>query len=99
MLPPLETIKLQDALLDFSDPEHPKEAKWPAADFIIGNPPFLGNRDCDTNWVICTRCNCLACSINEYPAGPTWFVTFLRRRELRFNVPSPIALVCWQPIP
>ncbi len=42
VLEPLETIRLQDALLDRSDPEHPKEAKWPAADFIIGNPPFLG---------------------------------------------------------
>jgi type II restriction/modification system DNA methylase subunit YeeA len=42
VLEPLETIRLQDALLDRSDPEHPKEAVWPDADFIIGNPPFLG---------------------------------------------------------
>jgi type II restriction/modification system DNA methylase subunit YeeA len=42
VLEPLETIRLQDALLDLSDPEQPKEAAWPAADFIIGNPPFLG---------------------------------------------------------
>jgi type II restriction/modification system DNA methylase subunit YeeA len=42
ILKPLDTIKLQDALLDLSDPEHPKEAEWPKADFIIGNPPFLG---------------------------------------------------------
>jgi hypothetical protein len=42
VLEPLETIKLRDALLDLSDPEHPKEAEWPDADFIIGNPPFLG---------------------------------------------------------
>jgi type II restriction/modification system DNA methylase subunit YeeA len=42
VLEPLETIRLQDALLDRSDPERPKEAEWPAADFIIGNPPFLG---------------------------------------------------------
>lgn len=42
ILEPLETIRLQDALLDRSDPANPKEAEWPAADFIIGNPPFLG---------------------------------------------------------
>ncbi len=42
ILEPLETIRLQDALLDRSDPEHPKEACWPEADVIIGNPPFLG---------------------------------------------------------
>lgn len=44
ILEPLETIRLQDALLDLSDPAHPKEAAWPAADFIIGNPPFLGRQ-------------------------------------------------------
>ncbi len=42
VLQPLETIREQDALLDLSDPERPKEAVWPAADFIVGNPPFLG---------------------------------------------------------
>lgn len=44
ILPPLETIRLQDALLDLSDPANPKEAEWPPADFIIGNPPFLGDK-------------------------------------------------------
>ncbi len=44
VLEPLETIRLQDALLDPSDPEHVKEAVWPEADVIIGNPPFLGRR-------------------------------------------------------
>ncbi len=42
VLQPLDTIRLQDALLDRTDPAHPKEASWPAAEFIIGNPPFLG---------------------------------------------------------
>ncbi len=44
VLEPLETIRLQDALLDLSDPEQPKEAEWPEAEFIIGNPPFLGDK-------------------------------------------------------
>jgi type II restriction/modification system DNA methylase subunit YeeA len=44
VLKPLTTIREQDALLDLSDPEHPKEATWPAAEFIIGNPPFLGRK-------------------------------------------------------
>ncbi len=34
----LGNIKLQDALLDGD-----KETAWPEADFIVGNPPFLGN--------------------------------------------------------
>src|SRR5579872_343067 len=32
----------RDAILDLSDPEHPKEPEWPRVDFIVGNPPFLG---------------------------------------------------------
>jgi type II restriction/modification system DNA methylase subunit YeeA len=33
-----------DAILDLSDPKHPKEPEWPAAEFIVGNPPFLGTK-------------------------------------------------------
>jgi hypothetical protein len=44
ILEPLDTIREQDALLDLSDSVHPKEATWPAAEFIIGNPPFLGDK-------------------------------------------------------
>ncbi len=44
ILESLGAIRLQDALLDRSDPEHPSEAAWPAADVIIGNPPFLGGK-------------------------------------------------------
>lgn len=42
VLEPIETIRNMDAILDLSDPENPKEPEWPAADFIVGNPPFLG---------------------------------------------------------
>lgn len=35
----LDNIKLQDALLDGN-----KETVWPDADFIVGNPPFLGDK-------------------------------------------------------
>ena len=34
----LGNIRLQDALLDGD-----KETEWPEVDFIVGNPPFLGN--------------------------------------------------------
>ena len=44
ILESLDAIRLQDALLDRSDPEQPREAAWPAADVIIGNPPFLGGK-------------------------------------------------------
>ncbi len=44
ILTPLDTIRQTDAILDLSDPDHPAEPEWPAAEFIVGNPPFLGNK-------------------------------------------------------
>ncbi len=44
VLEPIESIKRMDAILDLSDPENPKEPEWPEADFIVGNPPFLGTK-------------------------------------------------------
>jgi len=44
ILSPLHHIETRDALLDRSDPTHPREAEWPAAEFIVGNPPFLGRK-------------------------------------------------------
>ncbi|HQU34495.1 MAG TPA: N-6 DNA methylase, partial [Thermoanaerobaculaceae bacterium] len=44
VLKPSDTIRCMDAILDLSDPEHPKEPEWPAVDFIISNPPFLGDK-------------------------------------------------------
>ncbi len=44
ILRPLHHIETRDALLDLSDPAHPREAEWPAAEFIVGNPPFLGGK-------------------------------------------------------
>jgi len=42
VLSPINSIKCADAILDLSDPKHPKEPEWPDAEFIVGNPPFLG---------------------------------------------------------
>ena len=44
ILMPLDTIRQTDAILDLSDPEQPAEPEWPAAEFIVGNPPFLGSQ-------------------------------------------------------
>jgi len=44
VLKPMDTIQCRDAILDLSDPEHPKEPDWPAVDFIVSNPPFLGTK-------------------------------------------------------
>src|SRR6266511_2630325 len=40
ILRPLDTIECRDAVLNSDG----TEAEWPEAEFIIGNPPFLGNK-------------------------------------------------------
>jgi hypothetical protein len=44
ILRPLDSIQSVDAVLDRSDPDHPIEPEWPEAEFIVGNPPFLGGK-------------------------------------------------------
>ena len=44
ILTPLDTIRQTDAILDLTDPDNPTEPEWPAAEFIVGNPPFLGGQ-------------------------------------------------------
>ena len=43
VLDPLDNIDCRDAIIDNTGPE-PKPAEWPEVDFIVGNPPFLGNK-------------------------------------------------------
>jgi hypothetical protein len=33
-----------DAVLDLTEPDSLREPDWPDVDFIVGNPPFLGNK-------------------------------------------------------
>jgi hypothetical protein len=42
ILRPLDSIECRDALLALDGKGEFKEAEWPDADFIVGNPPFLG---------------------------------------------------------
>ena len=42
ILSKLDAIENRDALLDWTNPDHPVEAEWPDATFIVGNPPFIG---------------------------------------------------------
>ena len=42
ILTPMDTIRQTDAILANGDTGNPQETQWPEAEFIIGNPPFLG---------------------------------------------------------
>ena len=44
VLQPLENVECRDAVLDVSDPARPTVPTWPAAEFIVGNPPFIGGK-------------------------------------------------------
>lgn len=44
VLQPLDQIDHKDAILDFSARGSPVEPVWPAADVIVGNPPFIGSK-------------------------------------------------------
>lgn len=44
ILRPMDTFVCEDAIIDMTSPEVPKHTEWPAAEFIVGNPPFLGGK-------------------------------------------------------
>ncbi len=41
----IEQIECRDAILSSDDEGNPVPAEWPEADFIVGNPPFLGSKE------------------------------------------------------
>ena len=43
LAPMNNSIRRTDAILADGDTANPRETEWPAAEFIIGNPPFLGH--------------------------------------------------------
>ena len=44
ILTPLVSIRKTDAILAEGDTDNSQEPEWPPAEFIIGNPPFLGGK-------------------------------------------------------
>ena len=44
VLQPLDNIELRDAILAHDEDGKPVPTTWPEAEFIVGNPPFLGSR-------------------------------------------------------
>jgi hypothetical protein len=44
VLEPIESIRRMDAILDFRSADEIYEPIWPTAEFVIGNPPFLGDK-------------------------------------------------------
>ena len=44
VLQPLDNIELRDAILAYDEDGNPVPAAWPEAEFIVGNPPFLGTK-------------------------------------------------------
>ena len=40
----MDNFQCKDAILDLTDPDNPREPDWPSVDYIVGNPPFLGDK-------------------------------------------------------
>ncbi len=40
----IDQIECRDAILDTDNEGNPVPAQWPAAEFIVGNPPFMGSK-------------------------------------------------------
>ncbi len=98
ILRPLHHIETRDALLDLSDPAHPKEAEWPAAEFIVGNPPFLGNRSCfvAASATLTSR-RCGRVFDDRLPHRLTSAATGTRRRATRSSASARGEQACWRP--
>jgi type II restriction/modification system DNA methylase subunit YeeA len=95
ILRPLETIECRNALIDNSAGKKPTEASWPAAEFIIGNPPFLGI-SCGMAWAIKWSINFLKFTMGAYPEKPTSFVIGLKKPALLSRPAEPGALGWWR---
>ncbi|MDE2752392.1 MAG: class I SAM-dependent DNA methyltransferase, partial [Gemmatimonadota bacterium] len=44
VLEPLDNVELRDAILRYDSGGNPIRSEWLNAEFIVGNPPFLGNK-------------------------------------------------------
>jgi type II restriction/modification system DNA methylase subunit YeeA len=44
VLEPIENIRCMDAIVNSPASDTPWEPEWPTAEFIVGNPPFLGGK-------------------------------------------------------
>ena len=44
IITPMDNFQCKDAILDLTDPDNPREPDWPAVDFVVSNPPFLGSK-------------------------------------------------------
>ena len=78
ILKPLDTIECRDAILTADN----AEPAWPAADVVVGNPPFLGGKLLITHLA---RTTCRGCSrpTTVCRRKPTWSATGSRRRAGR----------------
>ena len=96
ILQPLDTIECRDAILN---DRTAREAEWPDADVVIGNPPFLGVRlldECSGDPYVKRLFSAYAGRVGS-TLWPIWSVTGLSRRGYAwqrgmFSAPASSAL-------
>ena len=91
----LDSIECRDALLDPDGKGGLNEAEWPAADFIVGNPPFLGGKLLRAGSATPPSRRCSRCTTAVFPPKRNSFATGSRKRGRRWkrDEPSGVGLV------
>lgn len=97
VLEPIESILLMDAILDLSDPQHPKEPQWPEADFIVGNPPFLAENYSGPIWATDMSTRCSPCGATACVQKLICAATGSRKHGSTSPTISAIGPGCWEP--
>jgi len=104
ILQSLDTIENRDALIDFSSQVSGtywmKEAEWPEAEFVIGNPPFLGDKKMLTELGEEYTTALRACYKGRVPGGADlvtyWFEK--ARAQIETGKSSRVGLVATQSV-
>ncbi len=96
VLEPIESIRCQDAILDLSNPKHPKEPEWPAAEFVVGNPPFLGSKLLRRASATSTLTPFIGFGRIVFHAKATYAATGSRKHGLRSRAGEQSAPGCWR---
>ena len=98
ILQALHNFEMKDAIIDLTDPANPIEPVWPDADFIVGNPPFLGDKKMRSELSVCptsgfmppydsgTRHPFLLCKPVEHQVDHSQLDECLRRSDALLSV-------------
>ena len=90
MLEKLDAIKGGDALVSIGKEGEYEEAKWPEAEFIVGNPPFLGGQKLRAAFQLKYLESLTGLYRQRIPPGQTWLPIGLKKLVWQLNKKSAV---------